>query len=379
MMNECLFPGMLIDPPTTEGVKYAGSKLKLLPHILELANLTNYKSVFDGFSGTTRVGQAFSQVGKVVHSNDRSVWSEVFGVCYLKNNKNRRDYSRLIDHLNAVKPQDGWYTENYGGVITRESVDNGVQVDGTKKPWLLKNTRKLDAIRDEIERLDLDHVEKCVALTSLILALDRVDNTLGHYAAYLKKWAARAHQDLKLRVPLVFDNSPENKVTRGDVFESVIRTESDLAYFDPPYGSNNEKMPPSRVRYSAYYHLWTSVCKNDKPELFGKVNRRADTSDRISGSIFEEFRKNSDGRFMAIEAIDKLIQLTPCRWIMLSYSSGGRATASELNEIIQTNGKLIKTVEVDYKKNVMAMMTSTNEWLRDADKPNREFIFLMEK
>lgn len=378
-MNECLFPGMLIDPPLTEGVKYAGSKLKLLPQILELANVTTYESVFDGFSGTTRVGQAFSQLGKVVHSNDRSVWSEVFGVCYLKNNKNRRHYSPLIDHLNAVKPKDGWYTENYGGIVSSVSQDNGVQPDGTKKPWLLKNTRKLDAIRDEIERLNLDYVEKCVALTSLILALDRVDNTLGHYAAYLKKWSARAHQDLVLKVPRVFNNRPENVVTKGDVFDSVGATKSDLAYFDPPYGSNNEKMPPSRVRYGAYYHLWTSVCNNDKPTLFGKVNRRVDTSDRVSGSIFEEFRRNSDGRFMAIAAIDKLIQITPCRWIMISYSSGGRATASELNEIIQSHGNLIKVVEVDYKKNVMAMMTSTNEWLREADKPNREFIFLMEK
>jgi hypothetical protein len=47
-----------LDAPPTEGIKYAGSKLKLLPHILRLAKKVNPRSIFDGFSGTTRVSQA---------------------------------------------------------------------------------------------------------------------------------------------------------------------------------------------------------------------------------------------------------------------------------------------------------------------------------
>ncbi|HUY28512.1 MAG TPA: DNA adenine methylase, partial [Candidatus Binataceae bacterium] len=49
--------------PSTEGIKYAGSKLKLIPHILQLARKVNAKTVLDGFSGTTRVSQAFAQCG----------------------------------------------------------------------------------------------------------------------------------------------------------------------------------------------------------------------------------------------------------------------------------------------------------------------------
>jgi len=52
-----------IDAPPTEGVKYAGSKLKLLPSILQLARRVNAKTVLDGFSGTTRVAQAFAKRG----------------------------------------------------------------------------------------------------------------------------------------------------------------------------------------------------------------------------------------------------------------------------------------------------------------------------
>jgi adenine-specific DNA-methyltransferase len=63
----------------------------------------------------------------------------------------------------------------------------------------------------------------------------------------------------------------------------------------------------------------------------------------------------------------------------LSYSSGGRATAQELNEVIRSAGKLIEVMEVDYKRNVMGGMRWTHEWVRDADETNREFLFLIEK
>jgi adenine-specific DNA-methyltransferase len=138
-------------------------------------------------------------------------------------------------------------------------------------------------------------------------------------------------------------------------------------------------MPPSRVRYASYYHLWTTICLFDKPKLFGKAKRRLDTSDKVAGSVFEEFRRSGSGRFMAVEAIEKLIKEVQAHWIILSYSSGGRATADELNEVMQSRGKLLEVVEVDYKKNVMAGMKWTNEWLREAEEPNREFLFLIEK
>ena len=155
--------------------------------------------------------------------------------------------------------------------------------------------------------------------------------------------------------------------------------DAELAYYDPPYGSNNEKMPPSRVRYSSYYHLWTTVCRNDQPEIFGKANRRVDTSDRVSCSVFEEFRRNSEGRLIAVEAIDKLLRSTACPWVLLSYSSGGRATAEELNQVITSSGDLVQVIEIDYQKNVMASMRWTQEWLKEAETPHREFLFLIKK
>ena len=366
----------ILPSPPTEGIKYAGSKLNLLPHILRLVEKVGARTVLDGFSGTTRVSQALAKSGCAVVCNDIAVWSEVFGTCYLLNKKSRGEYRPLIDHLNAVAPTDGWFTEHYGG---HPNNGRATQSDGLKKVWQIHNTRKLDGVRREIDALGLGGVDKAVALTSLMLALDKVDNTLGHFASYLKEWSARSYNDLWLKVPEVFSSSPDHEVHRADILDLAPDISVDLAYFDPPYGSNNEKMPPSRVRYAGYYHIWKSVCLFDKPDLFGKAKRRLDSADGASASPFEEFRRSPSGRFAAVEAIDKLIRTARARWILLSYSSGGRATARELDEVLRNAGKLVEAVEISHKRNVMANMRWTHEWVRESESPNREFLFLIEK
>ena len=354
--------------PHTEGIKYVGSKLKILPYILNIGTkLDKVYTVLDGFSGSTRVSQAFAQLGYQVIANDVSVWSEVFAVCYLQSKKDDAFYQDILDHLNSLKGYDGWYTEKYGAGSS----------DG-KRPFQAKNTRKLDAIRDEIERLNLAWEDKCVILTSLIYALDTVDSTLGHYVSYLSKWSPRSYRDLFLKLPRRFKHQEAHRVMRGDIFDVVENHRFDLAYFDPPYGSNNEKMPPSRVRYAAYYHIWTTIIKHDKPDVFGKVNRRTDSKDLKCASVFEEFRKDEDGNYIAMKALNDLIGKTDARYILLSYSSAGRTTKKELSNIIDEAGTLREFVEIDYRRNVMAGMCWSKDWINDNGK-HREYLFLMEK
>jgi len=354
--------------PKTEGIKYAGSKLKLLPYIFEMVtSLKDIDTVLDGFSGSTRVSQAFAQLGYSTTSNDIAVWSEVFATCYLISSQSSAFYQELIDHLNSLKGVEGWYTKNYGGS------ENDI-----KKPFQVKNASKLDAIRDEIDNLNLSWPDKCVMLTSLIYALDKVDSTLGHYAAYLSAWSPRSFNELKMKLPLRIPNNNNNRVFKDDIFNTVAKNRFDLTYFDPPYGSNNEKMPPSRVRYASYYHLWTTVIQHDKPALFGKANRREDTRDVVSGSVFEEYRKSEKGDFLAMNALRRLIEETNTRYLLLSYSSGGRATKQQLLDIISDSGTLLDVKLIDYKKNVMSSMRTTKEWINN-DEKHHEYLFLMKK
>lgn len=347
-----------------------------MPYIFSLLDDIEVKTILDGFSGTTRVSQALAKSGYQIISNDISSWSYVFGICYLQNKQPKNYYHELITHLNNIPGYAGWFTEHYGGIDISGSA---TQKTGLKKPWQIHNTKKLDGIRDEIDLLQLNEIDKSVALTSLILALDRVDNTLGHFTSYLKNWSDRSYKTLELKIPDIFENKFDNIVLQKDIFDVLSDYVVDFAYFDPPYGSNNEKMPPSRVRYAAYYHLWTTICKNDKPDLFGVALRRKDTSDKIAISLFEEFKKTEDNKFIAIQAIDRLIKNTNATYIALSYSSGGKATAEELKTILINNGELLKIFELDYKKHVMAEMHWSNEWIPTIATPHKEFLFLLKK
>ncbi len=361
----------------TEGIKYAGSKLKLLSQILELVDDVNPTTVLDGFSGTSRVTQALAGAGYTVYANDLAIWSKIFATCYLLSGNPRSYYSELINELNSLGGRHGWFSENYGG---HPNEGSAVQADGLKKPWQLHVTHKLDAIREHVELLQLNGVDKAVVLTSLILALDKVDSTVGHYASYLKRWSPRSYKPLVLEVPNFQPKNREHRVLNLNIFDAIKNLRVDLAYFDPPYGSNNEKMPPSRVRYAAYYHLWKTVCLNDKPSLFGKARRRTDSSDKAYSNLFEEYRRNPDsGRFIAVEAIERLVSQVDAEYVLLSYSSGGRATANELHQILESYGTILRVVKVNYKKNVMADMKWTNQWIREAEEPHREFLFLIRK
>ncbi len=352
--------------PQTEGIKYVGSKLKILPHIIQIINGLKIRTALDAFSGTTRVAQAFSQLGFDTSANDIAEYSEIFGHCYLLSTKPNEFYQKFIDELNSLKGTFGWFSQHYGG-----------ENEAGKRPFQLKNTMKLDAIRDKIDEFDLNFTDKAVLLTSLILALDCVDNTLGHYASYLSGWCKRSYNDLFLRLPRRFAPKTQNRVIKSDAFQAITNF-YDLVYFDPPYGSNNEKMPPSRVRYKAYYHFYKSVILNDKPRVFGKANRREDSRDTAFPCIFEEFKRDESNKFIAMRAIERLIANTNAHYILLSYSSGGRASKQELQEIISLNGRLLDACEIDYKKNVMSAMRWSYEWVND-DNTHKEYLFLLER
>ncbi|MCO6509355.1 MAG: DNA adenine methylase [Aridibacter famidurans] len=360
----------------TQGVKYAGSKLRLLPHILRLVRKTRAETVLDGFSGTTRVSQAFAADGVRVTSNDTSDLSRVFAECFLRAEPNEARYSKLIEGFNRLPGKDGWFTENYGG---DPAGPESIGPDGLKKPFQLHNTRRLDAIREEIDRLSLSPDEKSVALTSLLLALDKVDNTIGHFASYLRQWSPRSYNDLRLEMPKFTRTVDGHRVLQGDASDAAQETPADLAYFDPPYGSNNAKMPPSRVRYGAYYHFWKTVILNDRPELFGKAKRRKDSADEADYSPYEDFRIATDGEFVALNALRDLLSKTSARYVLLSYSSGGRATRHSLEAAMRGCGEIVEAVEVDVRRNVMAEMRWTGKWTRENCAPNREYLFLLAK
>ena len=377
MLNSDLFGHISPQSIATQGIKYAGAKTRLIAPIMELISSVKPRCVFDGFAGTTRVSQALARAGYKVIANDRAIWSKTFAECYLNARQPEAHYQGVIDHLNAVAPKQGWFSEHYGGEVVEGNRSQGR--DGLKKPFQMQNANKLDGIREEIDYMGLADDERHLALTSLILALERVDSTLGHYVSYLKEWSPRSFKPLHLKLPHIVRSEMQHQIFNEDALALAGKVGADVAYFDPPYGSNNEKMPPSRVRYESYYHIWKTIILNDQPPLFGAARRRADCADPVCGSEFEEFRRAANGRFRVIEALARLLDDTIAPYVVLSYSSGGRATATELTEILSENGRIIDFVKISHRRHVMAHMTWTHDWLRDEDADNIEYLFLLQK
>ena len=360
---------------TTQGIRYTGSKREIIPRIINMIykHCTDVDSVLDACAGTTRVSQALRKNGFSVTANDLAEYTQVFATCYLKNTKDPSYYEPWIDHLNNLEGISGWFTEHYGGIVTQDESENAVQADGQKRPWQQHNTQKLDAILAEIPNLTQDPIEQAVLKTSTILAMDKVDNTMGHQVAYLKKWPRRSYDPIQLHVPDLIPQGKECFVSQQSIFD--IDQQYDLVYIDPPYGTNNQKTKTTRVRYRSYYHLWTTVCKNDHPSLHGRSLRRYDaSSDSLPGgiSVFE-----STNHSTVFEATKNLIASLNSRYIMFSYANKAKLSERDLREIFGQY-KILDFAAFDHKENAMRHATVNSDWLGDQGK-NQEFLILIEK
>ncbi len=333
-----------------EYIKYIGSKRLILPHILNLIP-DDVETVLDAFSGSTRVSQALAKDYNVI-SNDLGYYSQVLAEAYLLRTKPDAYYQEIIDGLNALEPISAWFSLAYLGL--------------EKKPYQRHTLNRLDAIRKEIDKFN--GIDKSVLLASLLLALEKVDSNLGHFSSYLRDFSKRSYGDLLLKVPAC--NSKRNhQVFREDIFKLLERDlEYDLVYFDPPYGSNNNNMPSSRVRYQQYYHLLDTIVRNDEPEIFGKVGRRRDAE----CGVFEEFRKDGD-KFIVQDSIEDLLNKTRSKYIMFSYNNNGRLPIPDLLELLGD----CKILQIPHKSSVMSNMSWEKGWERDLSK-NTEYLFLKE-
>ncbi len=176
-------------------------------------------------------------------------------------------------------------------------------------------------------------------LTSLMEAADRVDSTTGVQMAYLKAWAARAHNDLLLRMPDVLPRASAGPglAEEREAIDVVQRHEVDVAYLDPPYNQH---------KYIGNYHIWETLVRWDRPEAYGIAQKRIDTKTRPS-----DF--NSRVRFGA--AFEALIDAVRARHLIVSFSDEGYLSRADAERILSRRGA-VRVIEHDYKRYVGAQI-----------------------
>ena len=285
-----------------ENRRYLGSKLKMLDFINEVVenNISDIKTVADIFGGTGVVADLFRKKGKKIIIND-ILHSNVINYYTWFGNENI-DYNKVISiitELNNLTPtSDNYVSMNFGG-----------------KYFSYENAKKIGAIREQIDSYDVNERERSFLLTSLLYAMDKVANTVGHYDAYRKKMDTL--NPIHLKVPEYIINK-DNEIYCEDANQLVKRIKADLVYIDTPYNSR---------QYGDTYHLLENIVDWKKSELTGVALKMVDRT----------HIKSKYSTSKASEAFEDLINNIRAKYILVSYNNmakkgSGRSNAKISNE-----------------------------------------------
>jgi adenine-specific DNA-methyltransferase len=156
-------------------------------------------------------------------------------------------------------------------------------------------------------------------LAAIIEGADRVANTAGIYAAYIKQWQPNATKTFRLQATPPVSRAGGSRAYRDDatvVAGKVGRI--DLLYVDPPYNAR---------QYSGYYHIPEIIATGwfgTLPVLRGKTGLPVE---RTSPSAW-------CNRAGAARALDELLDATGAKHVLVSYNTEGILPADEFLDIL---------------------------------------------
>ncbi len=308
-------------------IKYLGSKRTLLSTIESvIKTLPNNRSVIDLFSGTSRVGHHLKNAGYQVFSNDLNTYAYALATCYVQADKQEHyaDMEEILATMDSLEPKPGYFTRHFCEEAMFFQPHNG---------------SKVDVMREWIESQDWPWERKAIVLVALMEAADRVDSTCGIQMAFLKKWAKRSYQNLELRIPKLVEGDPKRPCTahQGDAIVNSAILSADIAYLDPPYNQH---------KYLGNYHIWESLVKWDKPEVYGIARKRIDVRDRQSA--FNRKRQIH-------EAMTQIINNLDVQHLVISFNNEGYISKDVMIELLSTRGQ-VSVVESDFKRYVGAQI-----------------------
>lgn len=322
--------------------RYLGSKQKMLAFIDSVVknNTTNVKKVADIFGGTGVVADMFNKQGKQVIVNDILFSNYISYQTWFGNDSvDIKKIKSKIEELNQLTGISGYVSKNFGN-----------------RYFSIENAEKIDAIREAIEEYqDLNDREKSFLLTSLLYAMDKVANTVGHFDAYRKKMDSL--KPIFLKVP-EFNKNSKNELYNEDANRLVRKIKADLVYIDTPYNSRG---------YESAYHVLENVMEWKKPAVEGVAMKSVNRSEKSS-----DYTKSK-----APHAFDDLIQHIDARYIVVSYNNMAQKGNSRSNAKI-SNEEIIYSLKKRGK--VTVFETEFNAFTTGKSKieNHKELLYLCE-
>src|SRR5256885_7153419 len=244
-------------------MRYIGNKTRLLSFILRTLERERIPvgSVHDAFAGTASVGRALKCEGWSVHSSDLLMSSYAFQRAYVVADLADSSIGDMSEELEKLAPVRGFISQYF-------SPAGGNASEG-RMYFTPENAGRIDASREMLEtwrkgrRVSED--DYYVLLAAIIEGADRVANTAGVYASYMKRWQPNARRRFQVLPEAPIGGSFADARVMDATEAAKEIGEVDLIYIDPPYNSR---------QYVAYYHIpeilargWT----NSAPLIRGKV------------------------------------------------------------------------------------------------------------
>ena len=117
--------------------------------------------------------------------------------------------TKLLEHLNSLKGQEGFIYNNY------------CMGSGSERNYFSDfNGKKCDAIRQELEKLyknkEIDKHQYNYFLASLINSIDKYANTASIYGAFLKSLKRSAQRESTLELLPIIDGNKKGRVYNKD-------------------------------------------------------------------------------------------------------------------------------------------------------------------
>jgi adenine-specific DNA-methyltransferase len=298
-------------------MRYIGNKTRLLPFILRTIKRSGIGvgSVHDSFAGTASVSRALKQKGWRIHSSDLLMSSYVFQRAYVVAEAADPLLSEMASALGSLTPLEGFISEHFS-----PSRRSGASARMYFTP---ENAGRIDAAREQLEiwrkAKTIGDDSYYLLLAAIIEGADRVANTAGVYASYMKRWQPNAKRR--------FEILPEKPVKGAQPAEAMLMdaTEAaksigkvDLLYIDPPYNSR---------QYVAYYHIPEILARgwsDSAPAIRGKVGLLAGEEGRSQWSHGRRVQK----------LFSALLAASGARHALISFNSEGHLAPDALLSLL---------------------------------------------
>lgn len=330
---------------TDQLIAYIGNKRKLLDLLAEAIGRTGLRQgvFFDAFAGSGVVSRLAKSSGFRVVANDWEPYTRFINETYVVQNRmpefrETGGAQALFDHLNTLPGQAGYISTHHC-----PADDDNPDYDRERMFYTQQNGQRLDAMREEVERMRdagrISDAEHAVLVAALVFGASYCSNTSGVFKGFHRGWGGatrtawyRIRAPLRLRLPVLFDNGLRNEAVQMDAKVAAAQIPCDIAYLDPPYNQH---------QYGANYHLLNTIALWDKPEIPARFTPEARG---IKAAIRTDWRTERNSAFcrrsLAQAELARVMEALKAKWVLVSYSTDGLIPLENLVDTLALFGRL---------------------------------------